>query len=643
MAANLTQPIRVPERDPRYARKPVLVRVHSFVRLKAFAFAHFAIVAFASVGAGCAGGGQPPKTPSPESPPGALAAPPAVVRIDPMSGGGATKPAALVALEEELHRGMRELGTKGKPPPYYIAYEVHDRDDITVAASYGALVQSSDRHARILDADVRVGSYKLDSTHAIRSNDFDFSSVGGGHPVALPLSDDAAALRAVAWRETDRRYNEAAERLVKIRTQRTLKVADEDPSDDFSREKPASYLGAAAALTIDVPAWEQRIRDLSAHFRGQAEILDSGVTLQASSLNRWLVNSEGSVVQTGRNYVRVFLEASARADDGMELERFETFDAASVDGLGDKAAMDKAADAIISDLRALRRAPLSDPYIGPAILEGRAAGVFFHEIFGHRVEGHRQKNEEEGQTFAKKVGEQIMPAFVSVYDDPTLARLGGADLNGFYRFDDEGVMAQRASLVEDGVLRGFLLSRSPTRGFAQSNGHGRRQEGRAVVSRQGNLVVEPKRFVPAGELRDLLRAEAKRQGKLYGLSFRDISGGFTNTQRGGPQAFKVLPILVYRVWVDGRPDELVRGVDLVGTPLAALSRIIAASDDYQTFNGYCGAESGFVPVSATSPSLLVQQIEVERRDKGNDKPPLLPAPALAPKPPAPSSPERGAP
>jgi predicted Zn-dependent protease len=415
---------------------------------------------------------------------------------------------------------------------------------------------------------------------------------------------------------------------VKIRTQRTLKVADDDPSDDFSREKPASYLGAPAALAIDVPAWEQKMRQLSARFRGQTDILDSGVTLQASSLTRWLVNSEGTIVQTGRNYVRVFLEANARADDGMELERFETFDASTLDGLGGSAEMDKAADAIISDLRALRKAPLADPYIGPAILEGRAAGVFFHEIFGHRVEGHRQKNEEEGQTFAKKVGEPIMPAFVSVYDDPTLSRLGGADLNGFYRFDDEGVAAQRATLVSDGVLRGFLLSRSPTRGFAQSNGHGRRQEGRAVVSRQGNLVVEPKRIVSVNELRELLRAEAKRQGKLYGLSFRDISGGFTNTQRGGPQAFKVLPILVYRVWVDGRPDELVRGVDLVGTPLAALSRIIAAADDYQTFNGYCGAESGFVPVSASSPSLLVQQIEVERRDKGNDKPPLLPAPAL---------------
>ncbi len=407
-------------------------------------------------------------------------------------------------------------------------------------------------------------------------------------------------------------------------------MAEEDPSDDFSREKPVTYVGPRAEITVDVPAWEARVRELSARFRGQGEVLDSQVTLQVVSNTRWILDTEGTVVQTGRNYVRVFAEANARADDGMELERFETFDAASFASLASAGEMDRAIDSMIADLRALRRAPLADPFIGPAILEGRAAGVFFHEIFGHRVEGHRQKNDEEGQTFAKKIGEPIMPSFISVYDDPTLARVGDVDLNGFYRFDDEGVVAQRASLVDGGVLKGFLLSRSPTRGFHQSNGHGRRQEGRTVVSRQGNLVVEPKVTVPVAELRRRLREEAQRQGKPYGLLFRDISGGFTNTARGGPQAFKVLPILVYRVWVDGRPDELVRGADLVGTPLSALSRILAASDDYQTFNGYCGAESGFVPVSATSPSLLVQQIEIERRDKGSDKPPILSPPATAP-------------
>jgi len=553
---------------------------------------------------------------------------PRVARVDPLSGGGAPRPPGLPALEAELARGMRELGTKGKPPPYFIGYEVHDKSEVVISASYGTLVQSSAHRARILDIDVRVGDYKLDSTHAIRSSELDFSSMIGGHPAALPLDDDQAALRAVAWAETDKRYKEAAERLVKIRTQRTLKVAEEDPSDDFSREKSVMYLGPPARLELDMPAWERRMRELSARFRGEAEIHDSEVTMQATSVTRWLLNSEGTVVQAGRNYVRVFLEADARADDGMELERYESFDAAAVGGLPPAAEMTRAADAIIADLKALRRAPLADPFIGPAILEGRAAGVFFHEIFGHRVEGHRQKNEEEGQTFAKKIGQPIMPDFVSVYDDPTLARLGSADLNGFYRFDDEGVMAQRATLVDGGILRGFLLGRSPTRGFDQSNGHGRRQEGRGVVSRQGNLVVEPKMVVPVAELRRRLRDEARRQGKPYGLLFRDISGGFTNTARGGPQAFKVLPIIVYRVWVDGRPDELVRGADLVGTPLTSLSRILAASDDFQTFNGYCGAESGFVPVSATSPSLLVEQIEIERRDKGSDKPPVLPPPTV---------------
>jgi len=288
---------------------------------------------------------------------------------------------------------------------------------------------------------------------------------------------------------------------------------------------------------------------------------------------------------------------------------------------------------MIADLEALRVAPLADPYIGPAILEGKAAGVFFHEIFGHRVEGHRQKNEDEGQTFARKVGQAIMPDFISVYDDPTLTRLNGVDLSGFYRFDDEGVPASRVTLVDGGVLKGFLLSRSPTRGFNHSNGHGRRQEGRGTVSRQGNLVVQPSVTVTLPQLRERLRAEARKQSKQYGLLFKDISGGFTNTTRGGPQAFKVLPILVYRVFTDGRPDQLVRGADLVGTPLASLTKILAAADDFQTFNGMCGAESGYVPVSATSPSLLVEQIEVERKDKGNNKPPVLPAPSLGHAPP----------
>ncbi len=353
--------------------------------------------------------------------------------------------------------------------------------------------------------------------------------------------------------------------------------------------------------------WDARLRRrLSARFRGQSEILDSDVSLQATSLTEWLLNSEGTAVQTGRELRTGLRRAPARAQPttAWSWSVSRGFDAEAMGDLGGDGQMESAADAIIADLEALRRAPLAEPYAGPAILEGKAAGVFFHEIFGHRVEGHRQKNEEEGQTFAKKVGQPIMPAFISVFDDPTLSRLDGVDLNGFYRFDDEGVEARRAPLVDGGILRGFLLSRSPTRGFFESNGHGRRQEGRAVVSRQGNLVVEPSLAVPPAELRRLLREEARRQGKPYGLSFRDISGGLTQHGARGAAAFKVLPILVYRVWVDGRPDELVRGVDLVGTPLSALSKIIAASNTTTRPSTATAARSrGSSRVSATSPEL----------------------------------------
>jgi len=547
---------------------------------------------------------------------------------EPLPPSTAQKPTGLVALAEELSRAKRELGAKATPAPYFLSYELFDRTDTVISASYGALVQSTQRRSRVLDTDVRVGDYHLDSTHPLRSEGFDFGMLSGGRAVAMPLADDALAMRAVAWLDTDRAYRGAAEALVKIRSQQSLKVAEDDPSDDFSRETPVVSVGEGVAIAIDDVAWRQRILRLSTRFRGHPQVLDSQVTLQTQALERWLLNSEGTLVRDAEPYVRVSIQASARTDDGMELERFEGFDAHGMNGLPAEATMSAAVDTVIADLEALRKAPLAEPYIGPAILEGRAAGVFFHEIFGHRVEGHRQKAEDEGQTFAKKIGEPIMPDFISVYDDPRLTRVGDQDVIGHYRFDDEGVPGTRAVLVDHGVLRGFLMSRSPIRGFSHSNGHGRRQEGRSVVARQGNLVVSASYAVTVAELRQRLRDEAKRQGKPYGLLFRDISGGFTNTTRSGPQAFKVLPILVYRVFTDGRPDELVRGADLVGTPLTSLTKILAAANDDATFNGYCGAESGYVPVSATSPSLLVEQIEVERKDKGSDKPPALPAPTV---------------
>ncbi|MBV8844490.1 MAG: hypothetical protein JO307_16905, partial [Bryobacterales bacterium] len=268
-------------------------------------------------------------------------------------------------------------------------------------------------------------------------------------------------------------------------------------------------------------------------------------------------------------------------------------------------------------------------FVGPAILSGRAAGVFFHEIFGHRVEGHRQKDETEGQTFTKSVNMPVLPNFLSVLFDATRQQIDGTPLNGFYLYDDEGVKARPVPLVENGVLKTFLMSRSPVDGFGQSNGHGRRSPGNEIVSRQSNLIVESSKKVSDADLRKMLIEEVKRQGKPYGLFFDQVTGGYTTTARRGLQAFTVIPLIVYRVYPDGRPDELIRGVDIVGTPLASFGKILATSDKSEVFNGYCGAESGYVPVSAVSPALLVSEIEIQRKERSQDRPPYLPRPAAS--------------
>jgi TldD protein len=280
---------------------------------------------------------------------------------------------------------------------------------------------------------------------------------------------------------------------------------------------------------------------------------------------------------------------------------------------------------MIRDLKALRVAPVVEPYTGPAILSGRASAVFFHEVFGHRIEGRRQKGEEEGQTFKKKVGQAVLPASFSIYSDPTIRQIGGTDLVGSYKYDNEGVRARRVTVVDHGIFKNFLMSRSPIEGFPHSNGHGRDQQGFPVVARQSNLIVEVQNPVTPAKLKKMLIAEVKKQNKPFGLYFDEVEGGFTLTGRAIPNAFDVLPIMVYRVYPDGR-EELVRGVDLIGTPLTAFSKIVTGDNEVAVFNGLCGAESGLVPVSSTSPAILVSQIEVQKKEKSQESAPILPPP-----------------
>jgi TldD protein len=543
-----------------------------------------------------------------------------------LAGGSSKGPergAVLVALQEELQRAFAGFAAKSEQAPYFIGYSVTETESAYASATLGSLQSSSRSRSRLLDVDIRVGDRQLDNTHRIKGGRFPFASFPV--PAYLPIEDDASSLKAAIWLETDRKYREAVEALTQVRTNRAVSVKEEDASADFSKEEAQTYVGPPVQLKIESREWEAKLREYSALFAPYPEVLTSSVSLSATATTEYFASSEGSAIQQGSLHYRLSVTARAKADDGMELNRYEAFDARTVDRLPSGEVVRAMITEIATSLAALRQAPAVEPYTGPAILEGRAAGVFFHEIFGHRIEGHRQKDEEFAQTFTKKVGEPILPEFISVYDDPTLERSGERDLNGFYRYDHEGVKAQRVTVVDKGVLKGFLMSRSPVAGFPQSNGHGRKAIGRRAVTRQGNLIIETSTTVSDAKLRQLLVEECTRQGKPYGLIFRSISGGFTFTGRGGPQAFQVDPLVVYRLYPDGR-EELVRGVDIIGTPLTSFSKILAASDTREVFNGYCGAESGSVPVSAVAPSILTAEIEVQKEQLSPQRPPLLPPP-----------------
>lgn len=530
----------------------------------------------------------------------------------------------IATMRQELDRSMQDF-RKTSLPVYFISYELTDNRSVNVSAEFGTLISTSDETTRVLDVDLRVGDYNLDNSHPLRQMDFSEPMQEVLEAPKVPLDDDPLALRVALWQSTEQHYRNAVDRLQQVRANVQVKVASEDQSPDFSRESPHAYSEPMAEFSVDKAAWEQRLRRLTRPFAEHKEILEANAQLDAEVETRRYVNSEGTEIRMSTPFYRLVVWANAKADDGMELPLYQTYMSFHPDGLPDEATLSHDVAKMISTLLQLIKAPLAEPYTGPAILSGRSSAVFFHEIFGHRVEGQRQKNEDDAQTFKRKVNQPVLPDFLSVYSDPTLRQLGHTDLVGYYAFDDEGVPARRVAIVQNGVLKEFLMSRTPITGFDHSNGHGRHQQGYAAAARQSNLIVESSKSVSREELKKMLIEQIKAANKPYGLYFDDIEGGFTFTQRVIPNAFNVRPTIVYRVYPDGR-EELVRGVDLIGTPLTSFSKIMAADDDVEVFNGVCGAESGWVPVSASAPGMLIAQIEVQRKEKSQERAPLLPPP-----------------
>lgn len=536
----------------------------------------------------------------------------------------------LAAMADELARAHQSLQLSGHEAPYFLSYAVRGIDTEEVGSKYGAVFLDHQRHERRLQVDVRVGSYAFDNTG--QQEIFDFEGTDSGYSAGreAPIDDDPAALRNALWLLTDDHYKKALSAYLKKKGKQVYRPDDPDAPASFSREEPSVSIDPPAPHPFDQEAWKRETRAQTERLKTRPELFDSQMRVSMDHESRQFASTEGTRLVTERVIYGLHVQAWARAPDGMLLEDSRDFYGATEKELPRGEALSARVDEMVKELLALRSAPVLDPYTGPALLAPEAAGVLFHEAVGHRLEGERQNDDKDGHTFKGQVGKPILPFFLTILDDPTARAVGNTSLNGFYRFDDQGVPGARATLVDKGVLKSFLLSRAPVSGFAHSNGHGRSAPGRDPVARMSNLIVESGKTVSAAKLKEALVAEARRQDKPFGLLIRDVTGGNTDTSGYAYQAFKGQPRLVYKVDAKTGAETLVRGVEIVGTPLLSINKIIATGDDPRVFNGYCGAESGFVPVSTVAPTVLVTEIELQRTRKDTGRPPVLPSPWSAP-------------
>ncbi len=591
-----------------------------------------------------------------------LAAPPVLSNPPPAFHADAKDPRQLIlgALGDELDRSLKELKLRDHEAPYFVAGAVRGVDSEELAAKYGAIFVDGEKRERHLSVDVRVGSYELDNTGNAEMFDFDAADSGyaAGREAPLdqleggraPLGDPALALRNSVWLLADESYKHALAAYLKKKGKEIYRPDDPQRPPSLSREPAVVHIAPPLAAPFDRALWRNELARESARLAKRVELFDSNLRAGVDRQERLIANTEGTRIVSEQAIYSLHAMAWARAPDGMLLEDSRDWYGFTEAELPRGERLARELDQLADELAALQKAPAIDPYTGPALLAPEASGVLFHEALGHRLEGERQNDDHDGHTFKGQINHPILPTFLSVFDDPTRSVLAPPaaapgreakptqpqppnqiiSLNGFYDYDDQGVPAQKTTLVKEGVLQSYLLSRAPVEGFTRSNGHGRSAPGRDPVARMSNLIVESTRTLSWAELKAALIAEARKQGRPYGLIIRDVSGGNTDTSSYAYQAFKGQPRLVYRVDANTGAEEIVRGVEIVGTPLSSINKILATGDDPRVFDGYCGAESGFVPVSTVAPTILIGELELQRTRKDTGRPPILSSPAIKP-------------
>ena len=526
------------------------------------------------------------------------------------------KDTLVAVLRQEAQFYLDQLKKK-EIPAYFISFRVTDLKRIALSSDFG-LYSADETHTRTLTPQVRVGSPEYDNFTYKSQN---FQLISSTEPEerpsrSLPIDqDNISTIKDVIWNCIQERYKTAVKVYLEAISNQKNQTSELDSIPSFAPATAASYYEQPYKETdtrINKEKYQKYLGDASRLFKNYKKLTTGRITLEYSLQRTTFVNTEGTVVAQNRKTYLLCLEAVSQASDGTDCSLFENIFTYSEDSLPSPKELAEKVQDLAERTVALSEAPLAEAYTGPALLSGSASAVFFHEVLAHRLEASRTKSV--NNAIAPLMGKRILPASLQLYLDPTLKTYQGRELNGHYLYDEEGVKGERVDCIKDGVLQQYLMSRAPAKGFTGSNGHGRADVNFDPEPRQSNLIIETTAPYTTEELRNKFIEELKRQEKEYGYYFRTVNGGFTTLGGSNPKSvnvFKVTPIEVYRVFTDGRKDQLVRGVSLIGTPLSMFSHIKAAGGETELFTGFCGAGSGFIPVSGTSPMVYVSQIETQ--------------------------------
>jgi len=546
------------------------------------------------------------------------------------------------AMVDELQRTMNGLRLGEEPKPYYAAYTISDLDQATVSATYGAVTAEHSFRARLLRTDLRVGDPTFDNTN--------FED-GGSHVESLPIEDDYAALRRELWLRSDEAYKTALETLARKRSAAEGQAAgaEDEGADDFSKDPPVRGEGGAPAPSpaADPAALHDTVVRLSALFRDYPQLNASHVSTTYAVVRRRMATSEGGWVDDGTRAVRLDVIAETQADDGMKLRSFVPFTALTPAGLPALGDMEKGVRAMADELTALRKAPVAQNGSAAVLFEGPAAAQIVKLLLSEQLGGTPPPktasagSDERGQSseLANKLGQKVASPLVSVVDDPLQAEgPGKAALLGAYRADDEGIAAQRVALIENGILRSLLMSRTPRKEIARSNGHARAPRFAGPHAHIGNLIVTGRTPLARPALLAQLARSAKAGGAdnmyvvrllddstLPGGDADDLSAMFSfGGGHGGPPP--VRPLVVYKVQRDGK-EQLVRGLTLEGLQARSLREIVAVGKDPVVYNFIDGGGPGTgIPSSIVAPPLLFPDVDIRRQTGKNRKPPLYARP-----------------